>query len=89
MSREAATHGEQNVVTLTVNGREVRVRAGATVAAAIVSAGEHCRISVSGEPRAPLCGMGICMECRATVDGAMHVRTCQMAVRDGMTVVTG
>ena len=25
--------------------------------------------SVSGEPRAPLCGMGICYECRVTIDG--------------------
>jgi D-hydroxyproline dehydrogenase subunit gamma len=89
MSREAAKHGEQNIVTLTVNGREVRVRAGATVAAAILSAGAPCRISVSGEPRGPLCGMGICMECRATVDGAMHVRTCQLVAREGMAVVTG
>ena len=76
-------------IALTINGREVRVRAGASVAAAIMVDGAPCRISVSGEPRAPLCGMGICMECRATVDGAPQVRTCQLAARNGMTVVTG
>jgi len=89
MSRQSATRADQDTIALTVNGREARVRAGASVAVAIVSAGVPCRISVSGEPRAPLCGMGICMECRATVDGTPHVRTCQLAARSGMTVVTG
>jgi sarcosine oxidase subunit alpha len=32
--------------------------------------------------------MGICFECRATVDGVPHRRTCQMLVREGMEVVT-
>jgi sarcosine oxidase subunit alpha len=59
------------------------------VAAAVVMAGEPCRFSVSGEPRGPLCGMGICMECRATVNGVPHRRTCQMTCAPGMEVVTG
>jgi sarcosine oxidase subunit alpha len=65
------------------------VEAGTTVAAAVVSAGVVAfRRSVTGQPRGPLCGMGICFECRATVDGVMHQRTCQMLVREGMEVVT-
>jgi sarcosine oxidase subunit alpha len=79
----------QNEILLTVNGRVVRMRAGSSVAAAMMVAGAPCRISVAGEQRGPLCGMGICMECRATVDGVPHVRTCQMQARNGMTVVTG
>ena len=75
-------------IALTVNGLEVRMRPGASAAAAILSAGAPCRMSISGEPRGPLCGMGICMECRATVDGVPHVRTCQLQSRHGMTVVT-
>jgi sarcosine oxidase subunit alpha len=59
------------------------------VAAAVVMAGEPCRFSVSGEARGPLCGMGICMECRATVNGVPHRRTCQMTCAPGMEVVTG
>ena len=39
---------------------------------------EVCRTSVTGEPRGPLCGMGICFECRTTVDGREHVRSCQL-----------
>jgi sarcosine oxidase subunit alpha len=67
----------------------IGVQAGSSVAAAVMQAGEACRLSVTGEPRGPLCGMGICMECRATVDGVEHARTCQMTVRGGMRVVTG
>lgn len=80
---------EQNTISLTINGRPTRVRTGSSVAAAIMSTGAPCRISVSGQPRAALCGMGICMECRATVNGTPHVRTCQVMAVDGMTVVTG
>jgi D-hydroxyproline dehydrogenase subunit gamma len=76
-------------IAVSVNGRVVRVHAGTSVAAAMMQAGVACRISVAGEPRGPLCGMGICMECRATVDGVSQVRTCQVIARDGMSVVTG
>ncbi len=75
--------------SITVNGKPVRVAAGASVVAAVMNCGEPCRFSVSGEARGPLCGMGICMECRATVDGILHRRTCQLLCADGMDVVTG
>lgn len=75
-------------VTVTVNGRAVTLPQGSTAAAAFLNAGVPCRISESGEPRAPLCGMGICFECRATVDGVSHRRTCQIVCRPGMTVET-
>ncbi|WP_239461990.1 2Fe-2S iron-sulfur cluster-binding protein [Occallatibacter savannae] len=71
-----------------VNRTEVRVTTDMSVAAAMMMAGEPCRISVRGEPRAPMCGMGICMECRATVDGRKHQRTCQVMCVPGMEVVT-
>jgi D-hydroxyproline dehydrogenase subunit gamma len=67
----------------------MEVPAGATVAAAILLAGSASRMSVRGEPRQPLCGMGICYECRAQVDGLPHQRTCQIVCRPGMEVVTG
>ena len=76
-------------VWITVNGQVVRVALGTSVAAAIVMAGEPCRFSVSGEARGPLCGMGICMECRATVNDVAHRRTCMVACATGMEVVTG
>jgi D-hydroxyproline dehydrogenase subunit gamma len=76
-------------VRLTVNGREVRVPAGTIVAAAIANAGVGMyRRSVQGEPRAPLCGMGICFECRVTIDGRAHCLSCQTVCEEGMMVVT-
>jgi hypothetical protein len=75
-------------VTVTVNGAPVVVPAGATVAVATIMAGQPSRISVSGEPRGPLCGMGICFECRVAIDGTPHVRSCQVLCEQGMDVVT-
>lgn len=76
-------------VEITVNGERMQVRADTTVAAAILMAGGVCRTSVSGEPRGPLCGMGICMECRAIVDGIAQRRTCLLSCSDGMVVTSG
>lgn len=46
------------------------------------------RRSVNGALRAPLCGMGVCQECRVTVDGRAHVLACQTLCRPGMSVLT-
>ena len=75
-------------LSITLNGRAVQVKAGTSVAAAMMNAGLTCRRSVLGEPRAPLCGMGICMECRATVNGVHQIRTCQVVCIAGMTIET-
>lgn len=76
------------VLRLSLNGREREVPAGTTVAAAMLLAGEPSRISVTGTQRAAVCGMGICFECRAVVDGVPHRRTCQMLCESGMVVET-
>jgi D-hydroxyproline dehydrogenase subunit gamma len=75
-------------ITLTVNGRSVSVAQGATVAVAVTVAGMACRKSVTGEPRGPLCGMGICFECRVEIDGAPHQRSCQILCTSGMNIRT-
>jgi D-hydroxyproline dehydrogenase subunit gamma len=79
---------EQTTIKLYINGHAVEVDAGDTVSAAMLNHNVASRISVLGEPRGPLCGMGICFECRAIVDGVMHQRTCQMLCREGMRVET-
>ncbi|MGH9585646.1 MAG: (2Fe-2S)-binding protein [Acidobacteriaceae bacterium] len=75
-------------ITLNVNGANLAVAAGTSVAAAILIAGSQTRTSVTGEPRAPLCGMGICFECRATINGIAHRRSCQVLCESGMEVRT-
>lgn len=76
------------LVEVVVNGETVRVPAGAMVSTALLQAGAPCRVSASGEPRTALCGMGICFECRAVVDGVPHRRTCQMVCHAGMQIRT-
>ena len=73
-------------ITVMINGNSVAVQAGVTVAAAMMIAGSHCRSSVSGEPRSPLCGMGVCFECRAVIDGIPHRRSCQILCASGMEI---
>ena len=75
-------------IALTVNGAAVSVVPGTTVAAAVAMAGAATRTSMSGEPRGPLCGMGICFECRVTIDGAPHQRSCQILCQPGFDVTT-
>jgi sarcosine oxidase subunit alpha len=76
-------------VSIRIDGRAVTVADGISVAAALVASGVTCfRRSVSGQPRGPLCGMGICFECRATVDRVSQRRTCQLIVREGMEIKT-
>ena len=79
----------REMVRLLVNGVEVTMSVGSMVSAAVLSAGvTSFRRSVTGEPRGPLCGMGICFECRVTIDGEAHCRSCQTVCRDGMDVRT-
>jgi D-hydroxyproline dehydrogenase subunit gamma len=75
-------------ISLTINGQPLQVKKGTSVAAAILMARAASRISPSGELRGPFCGMGICMECRATVNGVAQQPTCQMICEPGMEVVT-
>lgn len=76
-------------VRLTFDGSPIESPAGITLAAALWNAGAaRLRRSVTGEPRGVLCAMGICYECRVTIDGVAHRRACMELVRDGMIVST-
>ncbi|WP_027801422.1 (2Fe-2S)-binding protein [Paraburkholderia dilworthii] len=75
---------------LNIDGVSIEVDPGTTVAAALVIAGAKSgtRVSVGGEPRAAFCGMGVCQECRVTIDGRAHALACQTLCCDGQTVRT-
>ncbi len=75
-------------IRIHVNGSALAVPRGTTVAAALLRADTACRTSVTGMPRGPLCGMGICFECRAVVDGLSQRRTCLITCVEGMSVET-
>ncbi len=77
-------------ITLRINGRAITVPAGTSVAAALAQAGDFVsRSDLGGRPRGPLCGMGVCFECRATIDGVPEVLACLTPCREGLEVVTG
>lgn len=73
-------------ITVRVNGQAVDVSEGTTAATALVASGGFSRTSVTGERRAPFCGMGTCFECRCEIDGEAHQRGCQTACTQGMEI---
>jgi predicted molibdopterin-dependent oxidoreductase YjgC len=76
-------------ILLNIDGHLVRVKAGSSVAAAlrVASSMGVARTSVTGQPRAPFCGMGVCQECRVLVDGRRRL-ACQTVCIEGMRVET-
>ena len=80
-------------VALRINGRPVAAYAGETVFAVLVAEGIRTLRrppgGATGETgRGGFCGMGVCQECRVTVDGVPDQRACMLAVRDGMEIAT-
>jgi len=81
-------------ITLSVDALEISVEEGVTVTAAIAYAADSAgkspvtRSSVGGMPRAPLCGMGVCQECRVTINGRPHQLACQTLCTQDMDVRT-
>lgn len=77
------------LISISIDGQPVTVAPGTTVAAALMNAGiASFRRSLGGEPRGPLCGMGICYECCVTINDEEFQRSCQVLCRDGQRIVT-
>lgn len=75
-----------SMIAIRVNNTSIQVPEGTSAAAAVILSGGFSRTSVSGEPRAPFCGMGTCFECRCEIDGEAHQRGCQVLCRPGMEI---
>ena len=75
-----------DLVVIELDGVEVKVPAGISVAAAMLYLDRiPLRHSVvKGAPRAPFCMMGVCFECLIEVDGVVDQRACQLQLRSGM-----
>ena len=79
----------QAMVHFQLNGQAAQVPAGTSIAAALYLCGDGiARHSVSGQARAPVCGMGVCQECRVLVNGRGQL-ACQTLCAAGMAVETG
>lgn len=78
-------------IAMTIDGRAVTAYEGETVAAVLLLEGRRDVRATGrrGEPRGLFCGMGVCFDCLATVDGVANVRTCVTFAAHGMVVSTG
>lgn len=75
-------------VQIVVNRIPRQVPAGTSVAAALAQQPPGTtRTSVTGEARAPLCGMGVCHECRVRIQGRIRL-ACQTVCVEGMAIDT-
>lgn len=70
--------------------RDIPVRPGQTVAAALAASGvrelRQTRRGLDGEERGIFCGMGVCQDCLVTVDGVPNSRACMTKAAPGMAV---
>ena len=82
--------GRGSPVTIYLDDQPIRAYLGESVAAALMAAGVKAfrKSPRLGEARGPHCGIGNCFECTLTVDDRPNVRTCNLPVRDGMTLRT-
>ena len=78
-------------VTITIDGLPFRALAESTVAASLLEAGFAATgvHPVTQDLRGPYCLMGTCYGCTVSIDGVPGRQGCMVAVRDGMSVVTG
>lgn len=85
VTRESSSTTDQ--LEISIDGDVVRVPARISVAAAIdLHRLLPLRYSVSGQPRKVFCGMGVCYECRVSIDGIPDRLACLEEVRAGMVV---
>lgn len=76
-------------ITVFINNHPYTCDAGNSVAGAIAQAHQQLvttRQSLHGMPRTAVCGMGICFECRVTINGNAHQLACQTPVATGMQI---
>ena len=78
----------EETVTVIFEGEECEVKAGTTVAAALLGHDDNhfCRSAADREKRAPYCLMGVCFECLVEIDGMKNRQACLEPVVAGMDI---
>lgn len=81
-------HEVTEKVSVTIDGQQMDVPQGISVAAAVLSVrdGPTRSTPVSGDGRAPYCMMGVCFECLMDIDGIPNRQACMVMVADGMVI---
>lgn len=77
-------------ITIVVDGTSCPGVDGQTIAGVLLGAGRMSwrTTSGTGRPRGLFCGIGVCFDCIATVNGIRDVRLCQRRASDGDQVIT-
>ncbi|WP_026930869.1 (2Fe-2S)-binding protein [Glycomyces tenuis] len=80
---------EPRPLRISVDGAPVEGLRGQSIAGVLLARGETAwRTTVAGRRRGVFCGIGVCFECVATVNGESDVRLCLRRVQDGDVVET-
>jgi hypothetical protein len=82
--------GPSRQVSITVDGEQLTGIAGQSVAGVLLANGTMTWRTTAGgrRPRGLFCGIGVCFDCLATVNGLRDVRLCQRLARDGDVIAT-
>ena len=79
-----------DTINIKINGRQTRVAANISVAAALLQ--HHGLVwrnnSVSGEKRGPFCMIGHCFDCLVMIDDRPNQQACRTRVVAGMHIQT-
>lgn len=85
-AKPADPHDQLNIW---IDGVSYQVDAGISVAAALINCGQRTtRRSPSGQLRFAVCGMGVCQECRVTIDRRPQQLACQVLCAEQMRIDT-
>ncbi len=76
------------IIEIEVDGKSITAHEGETIAAALLASGRWAfrQTTGRGAPRGIYCGMGLCYDCVAIVNGVPNVRTCVTPVEAGMKI---
>lgn len=74
---------------ITVDGERIEGVQGQSISAVLLARGRTAwRTTVAGRARGVFCGIGVCFDCIATVNGERDVRLCLRRAQDGDIVET-
>ena len=76
--------------TIELDGQPIDVQPGQSVAAALIAAGVRSwrRTRAGDRPRGVFCGIGVCFDCLATINGVPNRRACLVEAAPGDVVTT-
>jgi predicted molibdopterin-dependent oxidoreductase YjgC len=76
--------------TIELDGEAIHVEPGQSVAAALIAAGVRSwrRTRAGDRPRGVFCGIGVCFDCLATINGTPNRRACLVEAAPGDVVTT-